>query len=79
MVVINRGEELKRELLNNLIRGITVINGEGGYSKTERKVLYTVISRYELAKVKSLIRSIDPKAFVSISETVEVIGNFRRQ
>ncbi|WP_347553191.1 YitT family protein (plasmid) [Pseudalkalibacillus hwajinpoensis] len=78
MVVTNRGEELKRELLNNLIRGITVINGEGGYSKTERKVLYTVISRYELAKVKSLIRSIDPKAFVSISETVEVIGNFRR-
>lgn len=78
MVVTNKGEELKNELLLNLIRGITVINGEGGYSNTERKVLYTVISRYELTKVKSLITSIDPKAFVSISETVEVMGNFRR-
>lgn len=78
MVVTNKGEELKSELLNNLIRGITVIDGAGGYSNTERKVLYTVISRYELNKVKSLITSIDSKAFVSISETVEVMGNFRR-
>ncbi|WP_163536420.1 YitT family protein [Gracilibacillus sp. YIM 98692] len=78
MVITNRGEELKSELIKNLIRGITVMDGQGGYSNTERKVLYTVISRYELAIVKSLIKSVDPKAFVSISETVEVIGNFRR-
>lgn len=78
MVVTDKEEELKSELLHNLIRGITVMDGEGGYSNTKRKILYTVISRYELAKVKSLITSIDPKAFVSISETVEVMGNFRR-
>lgn len=78
MVVSNRGEEVKLELLDNLIRGITVMDGQGGYSNTDRKVLYTVITRYELALVKSLITSIDPKAFVSVSETVEVIGNFRR-
>ncbi|MDC3425890.1 YitT family protein [Aquibacillus sp. 3ASR75-11] len=79
MVVTNRGEELKSELIKNLIRGITVIDGQGAYSNTERKVLYTVISRYELALVKPLIASVDPAAFVSISETVEVIGNFRRE
>ncbi len=78
MVVTDRGEELKGELIKNLIRGITVMDGQGGYSNTERKVLYTVISRYELAIVKPLITKVDPKAFVSISETVEVIGNFRR-
>ncbi|MFC7061418.1 YitT family protein [Halobacillus seohaensis] len=78
MVVTSRGDELKSELIKNLIRGITVMDGHGGYSNAERKVLYTVISRYELAIVKSLITSVDPKAFVSISETVEVIGNFRR-
>ncbi|UOR10343.1 YitT family protein [Halobacillus amylolyticus] len=78
MVVSDRGDEIKGELIKNLIRGITVMDGQGAYSNTERKVLYTVISRYELAIVKSLITSVDPKAFVSISETVEVVGNFRR-
>ncbi|MFD1040507.1 YitT family protein [Virgibacillus byunsanensis] len=78
MVITTRGEEVKNELIKNLIRGITVIDGQGAYSNTNSKVLYTVITRYELAIVKSLITSTDPKAFVSISETVEVIGNFRR-
>ncbi|MBM7570800.1 YitT family protein [Aquibacillus albus] len=78
MVVTDRGEELKSELIKNLIRGITVMDGQGAYSNTERKVLYTVISRYELAIVKPLITNVDPTAFVSVSETVEVIGNFRR-
>ncbi|MFZ3579943.1 YitT family protein [Virgibacillus sp. DJP39] len=78
MVVTNRGDELKNELIGNLIRGITVINGYGAYSNKESKVLYTVITRYELAIVKSLIKSVDPNAFVSITETVEVMGNFRR-
>ncbi|GAB3069300.1 YitT family protein [Virgibacillus ainsalahensis] len=78
MVVTQRGDELKDELIANLIRGITVMNGYGAYSNNESKVLYTVITRYELALVKSLIKSVDPKAFVSVSETAEVIGNFRR-
>lgn len=78
MVVTNRGEELKNELIANLIRGITVMNGYGAYSNNENKVLYTVITRYELALVKSLIKSTDPNAFVSISETAEVMGNFRK-
>jgi uncharacterized membrane-anchored protein YitT (DUF2179 family) len=79
MVVTNRSEELKKGMLSNLYRGITVIDGEGAYSKAKLKVLFTVISRYELAIVRPLIKEIDPNAFVSISETVEVMGNFRRE
>lgn len=78
MVVTNRGEEVRKELLDNLYRGITVVDGEGAYSRAPVKVLYTVISRYELAFVRPLIKNIDPNAFVSISETMEVMGNFRR-
>lgn len=79
MVVTSLGDELKKELLANLIRGITVIEGQGAYSKTRREVLYTVISRYELAIVRPLINKVDPNAFVSVSETMEVMGNFRRE
>lgn len=67
MVVTSKGDVLKDALLKNLIRGITVMNGEGGYSNSQRKVLYTVISRYELVLVKSLIKKVDETAFVSIS------------
>jgi uncharacterized membrane-anchored protein YitT (DUF2179 family) len=54
------------------------MNGEGAYSREDRKILMTVISRYELANLKQLIQSVDPEAFVNITETVEVMGLFRR-
>jgi uncharacterized membrane-anchored protein YitT (DUF2179 family) len=61
-----------------LVRGVTLMNGEGAYSREDRKILMTVISRYELANLKQLIQSVDPEAFVNITETVEVMGLFRR-
>ena len=78
MVVTSQGDAVKKELLENLYRGITVTDGEGAYSGNKVKVLYSVITRYELAYVRPLIKSIDPNAFVSITETMEVMGNFRR-
>lgn len=78
MVVTSRGEEVRKELLANLLRGITVIDGVGAYSGTKREVLYSVITRYELSLVKSLIKKTDPDAFVNISRSEEVMGNFRR-
>ena len=78
MVVTSQGEAVKKELLDNLYRGITVVDGEGAYSAAKLKVLYSVISRYELSYVRPLIKNIDPNAFVSVSETMEVMGNFRR-
>ncbi|WP_280769860.1 YitT family protein [Salipaludibacillus daqingensis] len=78
MVVTSKGDDLKRELLANLVRGITVIEGQGAYSGESKKVLYTVITRYELAIIKPIIKKVDPTAFVSVSESMEVMGNFRR-
>ena len=78
MVVTSQGDAVKKELLENLYRGITVTDGEGAYSGNKVKVLYSVITRYELAYVRPLIKAIDPNAFVSITETMEVMGNFRR-
>lgn len=79
MVVTNQGDELKKALLANLVRGITVIEGQGAYSGESKKILYTVITRYELAIIKPLLKEIDPNAFVSVSESMEVMGNFRRE
>ncbi|MEC2054973.1 YitT family protein [Peribacillus psychrosaccharolyticus] len=78
MIVTNKGDELKTKLLANLYRGITMMDGQGAYTGQERKILMTVITRYQLTEVKSLINEVDPDAFVNITETTEVVGMFHR-
>ena len=78
MIVTDKGKEMKEKLLSSVYRGITLIDGEGAYSGENRKILKTVITRYQLTDVKSLIRDIDPSAFVNITETTEVMGSFHR-
>lgn len=78
MIITGKGEEMKEQLLAKLLRGVTVVDGKGAYSGEDRKVLITVITRYQLAEVKSMIKETDEKAFVNILETSEVIGVFNR-
>jgi uncharacterized membrane-anchored protein YitT (DUF2179 family) len=78
MIITEKGEEMRNHLLKNLYRGLTVMDGVGGYSNNQRNVLISVISRYELNEVKNLISEVDSSAFVNITETIEVIGLFHR-
>jgi len=78
MIVTKKGEEMKEKLLANLYRGVTVLNGEGAYTGENRKILMTVITRYQLTDVKKLINETDREAFVNITETAEVMGLFHR-
>jgi uncharacterized membrane-anchored protein YitT (DUF2179 family) len=79
MIITRKGEEVKQHLLKNVYRGVTVIDSVGGYSNENSNVIITVISRYELTEVKTLIEEIDPDAFVNITETLEVMGLFHRK
>lgn len=78
MIITNKGEEMRKHLLTNLYRGLTIIDGVGGYSNDKRNIVVVVISRYELPEVKKLIMNVDKSAFVNISETVEVMGLFHK-
>ncbi|MFX3623333.1 MAG: YitT family protein [Ectobacillus sp.] len=78
MIVTSKAEEMKECLLSSVVRGITLLEGEGAYSSEKKRVLMTVISKEELLGIKSLISDTDPQAFVNITETVEVLGLFRR-
>ena len=74
MIISPKWEEISREIIHSLQRGVTVVRGEGGYSGQERRILYSVMSFQELARFKELIRKIDPEAFVVVTETLEVMG-----
>lgn len=74
-IISRRWEQIAEEILRDIRRGVTVIRGEGGYSKEEERILYTVISFRDLGHLKRLITQIDEEAFVVVSDTLEVMNN----
>lgn len=61
-------------LMARLGRGVTYFNGEGAYSKENKKVIFCVITRLEEAKLKAIVEEIDPAAFVAVGNVSEVRG-----
>ncbi|PJK17756.1 hypothetical protein CQS04_02445 [Chryseomicrobium excrementi] len=55
-------------------RGVTVLDGHGFYTKSKREMLYCVIGRNEIVRLKNIITSVDPHAFVSIVDVHDVMG-----
>ncbi len=77
-IVSDKGDELIKALILLHSRGITVHDAEGAYEHKPKKVLTTVITRFELNETKHAIRKTDPHAFVNITQTLEVMGRFRK-
>jgi uncharacterized membrane-anchored protein YitT (DUF2179 family) len=73
-IVSTKSSEIAEEILDKLHRGVTFLKGEGAYTHTAMRVVYCVVSLFELARLKNLVSSIDPEAFIVINETMEVIG-----
>lgn len=73
-IISDKAEEIGNAIIKKLDVGVTYIEGKGGYSGAEKKIIYCVISRLEIAKLKELIKSIDPAAFLAIENVHEVEG-----
>lgn len=73
-IVSDRHDEIAAELSKDLIRGITVLEATGYYSGENRKILYVVVNRFEIAKLKDIVRRLDPKAFVAIYDISDTMG-----
>lgn len=78
-VISNQHEAIKRQLMDKLDRGVTVLHAEGGWSGQSRPVLLCVLTPQELTQLKVIVRSLDESAFVFISDAHEVLGEgFRK-
>ena len=73
-IISLKSNEIADVISTSMERGITVFDGHGHYTKEHRDVLYCVVARNELVRLKSIIHSVDPHAFVSIMEVREVAG-----
>lgn len=74
IIVSEQPEELAEVLLARLGRGVTMLHGKGAFTGVFKGVLYCVVTRLEIAKLKSIIEEIDPNAFVTFSDVHEVMG-----
>jgi uncharacterized membrane-anchored protein YitT (DUF2179 family) len=73
-IVTERIEEMRQAVLKQVGRGLTILQGEGGFSKEPKPVLYVVVGRTQISSLKRAIADIDPNAFVVVSEAHEVLG-----
>lgn len=67
-------DQIARGIMEDMGRGVTILQGEGGYTRQREGILYTVVTFRELSRLKQLVRRIDSDAFVVINETLEVMG-----
>lgn len=67
-------EEISEAIMDRLGRSTTLIQARGGYSKEETQMIYCVVSRLELAKLKSIVQTIDENAFIAIEHVSDVMG-----
>ena len=71
--------ELEREVFGELGRGITKWVAQGAYTGEESHILYIMLSKYEVNRLKSMIHESDPQAFIVVNEGVNVDGNFLKK
>jgi uncharacterized membrane-anchored protein YitT (DUF2179 family) len=74
ILITSESERVTQSILEVLERGVTILAGTGGYTSTERPVLYCVITRSEVNQLKQLVKEIDPKAFMVIGVAHEALG-----
>jgi uncharacterized membrane-anchored protein YitT (DUF2179 family) len=74
LIVSDNPDEIADALMARLGRGVTVLHGEGGYTGEPKKVLYSVVTRLEVAKLKLIVQEKDENAFVTINEVHDVMG-----
>jgi uncharacterized membrane-anchored protein YitT (DUF2179 family) len=74
MIISEKNEDIAAKIMKEMDRGVTSLKAVGSYTKSERDVLYCVVAKNEIVRLKSVINSVDPHAFVSVTVVHDVLG-----
>lgn len=77
LIITMKSEQIATQIHDQLGRGVTFLQGEGSYQHGQRKVIMCVLTRFEIAQLKEIVLKEDPQAFMTVSDTNEVIGRFQ--
>ena len=73
-IITDHKEEVAREIMDGMERGVTIIDARGAYTGEHRDILFCVVSKKEIVEVKEIVLRADPGAFVIVSDVREVLG-----
>ena len=74
MIVTSEPKAVSERIIERLSRGVTILEGTGAYTGADRPVLYVVISRAEVARLKAIVNEVDPRAFMVVGYAHEALG-----
>lgn len=74
MIISDKSTEISATILSEMDRGATVLKGKGSFSGLDKEILYCVVGKNELIRLKTIIEKIDPHAFVTLNDVQDVIG-----
>ena len=74
-IITDKYDEIRDKIINDLDRGGTLIKGEGMFKGTEKKIIFTNVSRRELSMLQEYINIVDPNAFMTVINANEILGN----
>lgn len=73
-IITSKSEMVVNFINKDINRGCTVLNGKGGYTDSEVKIVYTVLSSNQFITLKSFIKENNPEAFITVNDSKEVLG-----
>ena len=74
-VISDKAEEIAKEIMSSIVRGATMIQAEGAYSRDPKKVVLCAIKEHQYPEVKRLIKQIDPNAFLMVNDAHDILGS----
>ena len=72
MIITEKADEISAALMETFESGTTMLNAKGGYSGNDKTVIYFVVNRFQISRMRNIIHSIDPCAYVTINEVADV-------
>lgn len=79
IIICENPDLIIASITKELGRGVTLLNAQGCYSHTDKKFIYVVIQKVQLNTLKTIVNSIDPNAFVTVSSVNDIQGNFKQK
>lgn len=73
-IISSKSDKIAETIILEMERGVTVLAGRGSFTGKKRDVLYCIVGRNEIVRLKNLINNIDPQAFVAVSSVHDVMG-----
>lgn len=74
LIISELAEEIAAAIMNEVGRGVTFLRGEGAYTRSDKKVVFVVVTLTQIARIKFIVEKVDPLAFMIVQDAAEVMG-----